>query len=217
MFQGGTKILWKSTSKQNCVEKRRSNDFSFWHIKNLWKRDIKTTTIFCFSKIHQNKHVKVVSVFHQNCIKKIHQNNVSFSYIKIRLKKVLQNHVDFFAHRNYVEKSTFKRCWFFSHQNCVEQSQSGRRWFFACWNYVKQNISYDKSIFLPLKLRQRKYVETTSKFRPSKLHKKSMSKWGGNSAIFSFRYIDLISTLKKNNHPPKHEPLPETTAVARSF
>ena len=192
MFQGGTKILWKSTSKQNCVEKRRSNDFSFWHIKNLWKRDIKTTTIFCFSKIHQNKHVKVVSVFHQNCIKKIHQNNVNFSYIKIRLKKVLQNHVDFFVHRNYVKKSTFKRCWFFSHQNCVEQSQSGRRWFFACWNYVEQNISYDKtSQFFSLW----NYVkESMSKRRQNFAHRNYIKKVRRNEVEIRWYFLFDTST-----------------------
>ena len=51
-------------------------------------------------------------------------------------------------------------------------------------------------IFLPWKLRQRKYVKTTSIFHPSKLYRKGTSKWRGNSEIFTFQYIDVFqSTL----------------------
>ena len=45
------------------------------------------------------------------------------------------------------------------------------------------------------KLHRRKYIETASIFRPSKLHQKGMSKWRRNLSIFSFRrnYVILTS------------------------
>ena len=44
------------------------------------------------------------------------------------------------------------------------------------------------------KLLQRKFVETTSIFCPSKFHRKNTWKRRGNSSIFCFRRIDIIST-----------------------
>ena len=63
--------------------------------KNLSRRDINTTTIFCLLKSHPNKYVEVTSVFQRNYIKKIHQNNVDVTSNEITSKKVSRNGVDF--------------------------------------------------------------------------------------------------------------------------
>ena len=90
MVQGVTKLLCKSTSKQNFVQRGRANDFNFWHIKKLSKRDVKTTTFFCLSESNRNMHVEVGSVFNQYSIKKIHRNNVNFWSIEIMSKKYVE-------------------------------------------------------------------------------------------------------------------------------
>ena len=70
IFQGGTKLFGKSTSRQNYVQQWSSNSFSFSYIKSLSKRYTKTKTILCLSRPHQNQHLEFASAFHQNRIKK---------------------------------------------------------------------------------------------------------------------------------------------------
>ena len=115
-----------------------------FNIKNLSKRDIKTPTIFCFSKSHQNM-----------------RNYISFQSKLHPKNKPKQRW--FFIHGNQVEKSTSKRRRYFGHRSYAKQSTSKWRRFFAHRNYIE----------------------------------KSTSKWRGNLPIFSFRRIDVISTLNR--------------------
>ena len=90
-------MLWKTTSKWNYDQQRRPDAFIFWYVKNLIKKKIKTTTILCPSKAHQIKRVEIASVFHRNCVKKLHRSKVDFSSIKIKSEKVHQTGIDIFA------------------------------------------------------------------------------------------------------------------------
>ena len=75
-----------------------SNDFSFWCIKNLAKRDINTTTNFVFqTKTHQINTLapQICICFPSKLRQKIDGSNADFFSIKIRSKKVHRNDVHF--------------------------------------------------------------------------------------------------------------------------
>ena len=112
--------------------------------------------------------------------------NIIFNISKTYQKEIWK-HPQFFAFQNHIKyaqlhqkKNTSKQRWFFVHQNQVEKSTSKRRWYFAHRNYIEKN-----------------YVETTSIFHPSKLHRKSTSKWRGNLSMYSFQRINIISTSNR--------------------
>ena len=87
------KLLWKCILKQDCVEKRRQNNFHFYNMmENLQKKEIETTTIFSLLKnikwsmrgcvdftsikVIPKKYIDMTSLIaDQNYTKKAHQND----------------------------------------------------------------------------------------------------------------------------------------------
>lgn len=83
IFQGKIKLVWKSTVKQNCVEKTRPINFHFQYIENLSKTGIKIS----MSKLYR-------FCIHQNCIEKFSQWwNLPQLYIAWRISKKYLDHV----------------------------------------------------------------------------------------------------------------------------
>ena len=115
---------------QNSI---KSKSFTFKKIKNLPERDIKTTTIFCLSKPHQNMCAKVTSVFHLNYTKKYTEATLIFCLSKSDRKSTLKRRW-YFAHRSYFKQITWKQRKVFVHQNYIEESTSKQLRFLAHWN-----------------------------------------------------------------------------------
>ena len=85
IFQGKIKLVWKSTVKQNYVEKTRPINFHFQYIENLSKTGIKIS----MSKLHR-------LCIHQNCIEKFPQWwNLAQLYIIWRKSK---KYLDYLRH-----------------------------------------------------------------------------------------------------------------------
>ena len=153
-----TKLHSKETFKQIIYQKLIKNRYHNKH------------DFFVFKNTHPNKYVKVASVFHRNCIKKKHQNNVIF-FVDIRSKKVHRNDVNI-SLINIVPK---KGC-----QNNVDISpiENASKW------YLKTT-----STFLPLKL----HLESTSKWRGNS---SIVSIWCINLLLTSDqRHFDLLCPL----------------------
>ena len=75
-------------------------------------------------------------------------------------------------------KSTSKLCRFFGNQNCIEKVHHNDVDILFTENTSKEahRNDVDKKSFCTSILCQKKYVETTSVFRPKKLHRKSTLK-----------------------------------------
>ena len=143
----------KKYIQTNLHPKEAFKQFQFSYIKTLSKRDIKTTTIFCYSKSHQNKHGEAAPVFHRNDMKKKLEQPRFFIHRKSIRKKSKWHRA--FAHWSFIRESTSRRWCFFVHRICVEQSMPKRyelnmsKWhrFFAHQNYVEENTPKQRQIF----------------------------------------------------------------------
>ena len=110
IFPGETKLLWKSTSKQNYIKKRRPSDFSFDILKTGQKETAKPSQFFAFlplNKINTSK-LRRFSI-HQSRIKR-HRNYINFLSIKSNLKKYIKTTPKFFPSKlhlkNYVKTTS---------------------------------------------------------------------------------------------------------------
>ena len=112
----------------------------------------------------------------QQCFKKYLPRNPVNTSSYISLPSKLHHKI----HRNKADFSS------------IEKRSKKNRYFeiliFHSWKLRQTKYVETTSIFCSSKIHRRKYFETTSIFRPSKLHRKSTSKWRGNLSIFFLTY-----------------------------
>ena len=143
IFPGETKLLWKSTSEQNYIKKRRPSDFSFDILKTGQKETAKPSQFFAFlplNKINTSK-LRRFSI-HQSRIKR-HQNYINFLSIKIKFKKIHQNHAEIFS-----IEITFKKL----RQNDVD---------FSLFKITLKKMLWDDVEFLPIEITLKKKAYIT--------------------------------------------------------
>ena len=106
MFQGGTKLLWKSTSKWDYAEKGRSGDSHFYNIEKLSIRSSKTTRGFLSLKSTSKK--APWSCVDFPSIEIITKMFIKMASIKIMSKK----HVEMMGKLVGIDVLTYFRQWF---------------------------------------------------------------------------------------------------------
>ena len=142
-------------------------------LQNYFKSDLIKIPSKEYKRIHEKKKKSMKRI--KTTLKKVHWNDVDFSPIKITSKKVHRKNGDFrpidITSKKYVETT-----WIFRKSKLRRKVTSKYLLVFAHWYHVEQSTSKRRD------------------FSPSKLHRRNTLKQLGNTTIFSFRRIDVIST-----------------------